>query len=239
MRHLWRAFLDLAFPRACAICGRPPGLDARQLCWDCVADLPLITMPFCSVCGDPADGVTESDFVCGWCRDRPPPFERARSAVRFHGAIRDLLHAFKYQAAIHLTPDLSGLLEGCVRAHYGAEVFDAVCCVPLYPARERERGYNQARLLADDLARHRSLPFMPRLLRRIRSTGTQTRLSAPARAENVRGAFAVADPAWVRGRRLLLVDDVMTTGSTVAECARVLRSAGAWRVFVATIARGG
>ncbi len=239
MRQFWRSLLDLAFPRACASCGQPPGLDAGHLCWDCVAGLPLIAPPFCSVCGDPAEGVTEAEFVCGWCRDKTPPFERARSAVRYHGAIRDLLHAFKYQGAIHLAPDLGELLEGCVRAHYSDELLDAVCFVPLYPARERERGYNQSRLLAADLARRRGLPLMPRLLSRIRPTATQTRLSAPARAENVRGAFAVADPGWVRGRRLLLVDDVMTTGSTVGECARALRAAGAWRVFVATVARGG
>jgi ComF family protein len=162
----------------------------------------------------------------------------ARSAVRFRGGIKDVLHRFKYSAATHVSRDLAVLLQACVRAHYGHAFIDAVAYVPLHAAKQRERTYNQAGLLAADLARLMRRPLAERCLERTRDTATQTRLSARERARNVRGAFVVRHPAWVQGRHLLLVDDVMTTGATVAACSRVLKEAGAASVHVVTVARG-
>jgi ComF family protein len=170
--------------------------------------------------------------------DRAPAFDLARSAIRFRGAAPELLHRFKYGHATHLAADLAGLLDACARAHYADERFDAVTFVPLHPVKERERTYNQARLLAERLARRRRLLLAPGVLERTRATGTQTRLTMRERARNVAGAFAAVCPAWTRGRAFLLVDDVMTTGATVNEAARVLKSAGARRVCVVTVARG-
>ncbi len=110
--------------------------------------------------------------------------------------------------------------------------------VPLYPKRERERGFNQAGLLAEELSRGMGLPVLTRGMRRVRATATQTRLTAAQRVHNVRGVFAVSAPDRVRGARVVLVDDVMTTGATVNECARVLKAAGAAAVMVVTVARG-
>ena len=158
--------------------------------------------------------------------------------MRFRGVVPGLLHRFKYGAATHLVPDLGGWLEACVRTEYPRATFDVVAFVPLYPSRERQRTYNQAALLAGELARRLGLPVAARCLRRTRDTGTQTHLSARARAANVRGAFAAVQPAWIDGRRFLLVDDVMTTGSTLAEAAGVLMAAHAASVHVVTVARG-
>jgi ComF family protein len=198
----------------------------------------MVEPPFCARCGDPVEGAVAHAYVCSWCVDRAPHFDLARSAARYHGTLQAILQQFKYGAATHLRRDLAGLLQACVQTHYGREHFDAVAFVPLHHRKERERTYNQSRLLAGELARGLRLPVAWRCLVRSKATATQTRLSAADRAENVRNAFRVREPAWVEGRRLLLVDDVMTTGATVNECARMLKQAGAARVCVATVGRG-
>jgi ComF family protein len=152
--------------------------------------------------------------------------------------MKEAVHAFKYEKACHLAGDLGGLLVGCVQAHYSQISFDGVCYVPLHPRKGRERTFNQSRLLALDAARRLGLPTLHRSLARVRLTSTQTRLNVEERKANVRGAFSALMPEWTEGRRLLLVDDVMTTGATVAECSRVLKEAGATGVYVVTVARG-
>lgn len=198
----------------------------------------FVTEPFCEICGDPIEGLVEHVFHCSFCRRRRPPFDLARSAVRYRGSMRELLQAFKYGAATHLSVDLTGMLGACVDAHYSGIDFDAVTFVPLYPRRERDRTYNQARLLARGLARRLGVSVGEGCLCRIRATATQTALSAAERRSNVSGAFLARNSDWLDGRCMLLVDDVMTTGATVAECARVLREAGAAAVYVVTVARG-
>lgn len=230
--------LDLIWPRDCELCGARPGRTGHYVCWDCLSVLPLIQPPFCSVCGDPVEGAITRDYVCSLCVDRTPGFDQARSAVRFKGGIKDVLHRFKYANATHMTSDLSALLHACVTTHYAHEPFDAVGFVPLFPAKERSRTYNQAKLLAQHLARRMKLPLAGGCLQRIRETGTQTRLNMKARAENVAHAFQACCPQWIEGRHFLLVDDVMTTGATVSEISRELKAAGARRVCVVTVARG-
>lgn len=232
------ALLDLVWPRSCEGCGAAPGRTGHSLCWDCLASLPLIQKPFCSLCGDPVEGAITRDYVCSLCVDHRPGFDKARSALQFKGVMKDLLHKFKYERAIHLRHDLAVLLHACVRANYEGESFDAVTFVPLHPAKERARTYNQARLLADDLSRLMEVSVAPGCLVRLRETGTQTRLNMRERARNVAGAFAVPNSGWIEGRSILLVDDVMTTGATVSECSRALKEAGAVAVCVVTVARG-
>lgn len=234
----WGRLLDLLYPRACAGCGGALADDARHVCWDCRAALRVIGSPHCSWCGNPLEGRSDHAYVCYHCTQMQPAFDLARSAVRFEGVAADLIHRFKYGDALWLQDDLAELLEACVAVHYAGHPVDAVCCVPLYHARERHRGYNQARLLAGHLSRSLGKPLWPRVLARGRPTETQTHLTARDRLSNVKGAFRVRQPARVRGRRLLLVDDVMTTGATTSECARALKEAGVAAVYVVTLARG-
>ena len=133
--------------------------------------------------------------------------------------------------------DLCDLLQGSVQAHFTAAAIDVVLPVPLFPTRQRERTYNQAALLAEELARRIDRRFDEQSLVRIRQTETQTHFNAVKRRENMSGAFSVARPEWVRQRCVLLVDDVMTTGATLHECAKALKSAGASTVWALTIAR--
>ena len=171
------------------------------------------------------------------CRDHPPAFDQARAAGRFSGVLRELLHQFKYNRATWLCRDLVDLLHGCVLAYMAAEAVDVVAPVPLHRQKLRDRGYNQAALLAAALAPRLDRPCAADLLTRTRATPTQTRLHAAQRRKNVHNAFAVREMEWVRGRTILLVDDVMTTGATVQACARALKRAGAERVHVLVLAR--
>lgn len=236
--RLFRPLLDLLYPRRCPLCGMPGADEGAHVCWDCMARMPILQLPFCRVCGDPVEGMVDHEFSCSSCARRPPFFDRARSAARFRDGLRDCLHAFKYGGDTHLSRDLSRLMVACVNAQYEDVGFDAAVCVPLYPSRERDRSYNQAALLASHVAADLALEAFPRCLVRVRSTKTQTSLSASERRANVRNAFQIRYPGWVEGRRLLLVDDVMTTGATVNECSRILKKAGAASVYVVTVARG-
>jgi competence protein ComFC len=229
---------DWIYPRACLCCGGRIRERRSHICWDCRAGFPVITEPFCSICGDPADGRVEQRYSCSYCRRRAPYFTMARSAVRFRGPVRDAIHTLKYGATPCLGRDLAQWLVACHTAHFANRQLDAVICVPLYPARQRDRTYNQSALLARELARQIGIPAQLRCLRRTRPTATQISLNARQRRVNVEGAFAVRHPEWVQGRRLLLVDDVMTTGATCNEAARVLKDAGATDVCVITVARG-
>ena len=235
--ELLGALLDIAMPRHCAGCGSPMSDKPGHLCWDCLAQLPIIQPPYCAICGDPVDGAIEHEYACAWCTRRRPAFELARSAARYRGALKDILHRFKYSHATFVEDDLVSLLSGCARAHFPCSDVDVVTFVPLHRRKERERTYNQARLLASGLARELGKPMAACALR-VRSTSTQTHLTAEQRAANVKNAFLAREPAWLDGRTVLLVDDVMTTGATVNECARALKDGGAARVFVATVARG-
>jgi ComF family protein len=232
------ALLDLIWPRSCDICGGAPGQAGHYLCWDCQRELSLIQPPFCTLCGDPVEGAITRDYICSLCVDRRPAFDQARSVLRFKGGIKDVLHRFKYSNATHMATDLAALLHVCVSTHYAQEPFDAVSFVPLHPTKERARTYNQARLLAEHLAKRMDLPLAGGCLARTRETGTQTRLNMRARVQNVANAFAANCPEWIEGRNFLLVDDVMTTGATCGSLAKVLKDAGAARVCVVTVARG-
>lgn len=230
--------LDLIYPRRCAGCGQPAAGAPRHICWDCRSSFHFITERYCAVCGDPVDGMVEGPFRCSACASHPPHFDLARSAVRYRGPLKVALQAFKYRCAPGLRGDFVPLLEACIGTHYAACPLDAVASVPLHARRARERTYNQSHLLAAELAGRLRLPVAAECLRRTRPTPTQTHLTAAQRRRNVRGAFEVCNRRWVEGRSLLLVDDVMTTGATVDQCAKVLKDAGAARVYVATVARG-
>lgn len=237
MRLLSRA-LDFVYPRVCAACGERVHGTRTHMCWTCRSGLPVISAPFCRTCGDPVDGEVTHEYECSWCMRSPPAFDLARSTVRYRGAVRRILQAFKYEKVTGLDRDLVPLLTGAIHVHYADVFLDGVVAVPLHPLRERERTYNQAGLLAKGLARVLGLSAASHCLRRVRPTRTQTNLTARERRANVARAFEARNEDWIEGRRLLLVDDVMTTGATVDACAGVLKKAGAAGVYVLTVARG-
>jgi ComF family protein len=192
----------------------------------------------CECCGFGIESKVDHTFLCSRCRDDPPYFDKARVAGRFRGVLRDLLLNFKYNQGLWLCNDLVDVLHGCVTAYFEAATIDLVVPIPLAPIKQRSRSYNQAGELGRELARRLNRQFSHDALKRVRATATQTRLGASARVANMRGAFDINVPGWVRGRTVLLVDDVMTTGATLNEAARVLRANGATRVWATAVARG-
>jgi ComF family protein len=232
------AFTDILFPPLCHACQAfIPDAGELHLCPACLAGSPPIVTPLCTVCGLPFLTEGGSDHPCGGCLGDPPPFAAARAAVLFDGPVRELVHRFKYgNKVLHARP--LGLLAAD-RVSGPAKAFggDLIIPVPLHVKRLRQRGFNQAVLLGALLAKKWRVPMSRDNLCRTRWTEPQINLSAAERRDNVRGAFSLRDADGVRDRRIILVDDVYTTGSTVIECAGILRKGGAAAVFVVTVAR--
>ncbi|MBQ9726946.1 MAG: ComF family protein [Kiritimatiellae bacterium] len=235
------AALDLLFPPACELCGGP---SRGHLCEACRARiLPREARLCCRVCGkllieaDRAAGAT--DPLCAGCRKHPPAFTLARSAAAFHGPAGTLVRAVKYGGRTWIADVLAALAAQCFRDSFDGAAVDLAVPVPLHPARELARGFNQSALLAAGVARRLGVPMRTDLLRRVRETQTQTRMDRAGRRENMRGAFEAAPGAGARlaGKTVLVVDDVMTTGSTLDACAAALREAGAARVLALSAAR--
>ncbi len=180
----------------------------------------------------------EGEFTCANCAHRTLYFEAAVSAYRSRGVVRQIIHDFKYGRQVYLRHSITRWLRVAMNdERISAERFDVIAPVPLHPARQRERGFNQASLLAELLSKQVSVPWKL-LLERHRYTTTQTALDRAERIENLRNAFRLRKNIDVRRLRILLIDDVLTTGATLSECARVLKDAGATSVYAVTAARG-
>jgi ComF family protein len=235
-RKAGSALLSLLYPPHCANCQRDT-LPGVHVCGECARTAHRIRDPFCEKCSQPFDGAIESGFTCSNCLDRDFQFECAVAPFSSRGVVREYVHRLKYNKHMHLRHQLADwMVLGFEDRRLMRAQIDALVPVPLHSAREREREFNQARVLAELVSRRVNLP-MEDCLRRSRYTTSQTRLDREERMENLRGAFHVAHTPRVTGRHLILIDDIFTTGSTVDECARVLRAAGAASVRVLTVAR--
>ncbi|KAA0676794.1 ComF family protein [Roseomonas genomospecies 6] len=228
--------LDALLPPRCLCCG---GAVDRQggLCAACWTGLTFIAPPFCAGCGTPFDFALEGEHLCGACIAEPPVYARARAVLAYDDGSRPLVLGFKHGDRIHAADAYGAWL-----ARAGAELLaeaDLLAPVPLHRLRLFRRRYNQAALLARAAGRQAGCPVLPDLLIRRRATPSQGGLDRSGRRRNVKGAFAVRpglEPR-VAGKRIVLVDDVLTTGATLSECARVLLRAGAERVDALTLAR--
>ncbi len=231
--------LRLLWPSRCVVClSAPTAAGNPYICTPCWEQMPRLTAPWCPRCGRPfASGFALShspDHWCAACRDREPYFDRARAAVSYEGAAATAIRLLKYQRKIVLARSLGALLLPLLGE---MDKVDGVAPVPLHIHRLREREFNQALALAQVVCRAAGWPLWWDLLERIRPTAAQVGLEAAERRRNVRRAFTVRRPKQVEGKTVVLIDDVLTTGSTVNECARVLRRSGAAAVRVLTVAR--
>jgi ComF family protein len=230
-----RIALDLVLPPLCLVCRKPVG-DPGALCADCWSAVRFIGPPLCERCGLPFEH-EQASAVCGGCMAQPPVFARARAVMRYDEASKPLILRFKNADRVHAAPALARWM-----ARAGADLLaqsELIVPVPLHWRRLFRRRYNQSALLAKALTRQSGIPWAPDALRRLRPTPSQGGLTARERRLNVRGAFAVPRRrrALVAGRRVLLVDDVLTTGATLDAAARALRRAGAAHVDALAIAR--
>jgi ComF family protein len=249
MHRVWQAWrelgcrlVDVILPRHCYHCGQPMVSEEQGgFCGNCWGSIRLIEPPYCPCCGEPFQSpftLTYSPaYRCGACRATPPPFDHARAIGRYDGPLRQAIHLLKYRGKLHLQRPLLRLAIEHFDAHFPGTVFDAIISVPLHRARLMQREFNQAAVLAKGLAGHLNVPVLERLLVRVRSTRPQVELSGSERRQNVKQAFAVTNAAALEDRRVLVVDDVFTTGATLGEVARTLKVAGATQVDVFALAR--
>lgn len=234
---LWTTLVELFYPSHCVVCASAQG-TGRLLCDSCQSTTERIRPPFCETCSRPYEGAISRKFVCPNCEDHQFAFRYAVSPYRASGIVRELIHRMKYGGQFHLRRILADWLwEAFSDPRIRDEPCDAIVPIPLHPTRLRERGFNQACAIAEIVARRAGVSLLPCLERR-RYTETQTRFDRKDRMRNLREAFALRNSMPVSGKRLLLVDDVLTTGSTLHECALVLLAAGADSVRAVTVARG-
>ena len=234
--------LNLIYPDRCFVCSAP--LARRQDCGICSAcwnkALALkIKPPRCSSCGLPFQSFQdESEHLCGNCILHVPPYSGARSFGFYTAELSRLIQTLKFHGRRNTVELLAPLLAATLFANWSREDFDALVPVPLHPRRKRDRGYNQSELLARSLARQIQLACCEALVR-VHPTAPQVGLTDSQRHENVRNAFRCRNAGQIAGKRILLIDDVMTTGATVASAAQALLDGGAMRVSVLTVARAG
>jgi ComF family protein len=248
------------FPADCRICGNPlTNFSRLPVCHVCLESMQPMRVPSCAICGErlfsaaallsytgvPDPKLENNMPLCGPCRNEPPEFTRAAAYGSYDGALRELIHLLKYNGVKPAATVLGGMLARALlnfSAEFG-EVPPIAVPVPLYSSKLRSRGFNQSEAVARVALKHfrtarlQRLELNTRVLARVRQTQSQTGLTRAQRRENVRGAFSVLRPDEVAGRDVLLLDDVLTTGTTAGECARVLKQSGAERIFVATVAR--
>ncbi|SFN10340.1 ComF family protein [Thermodesulforhabdus norvegica] len=233
--------VEVLAPQPCPGCG-VFGHGRGGWCESCFENLPWFAGSFCRRCGRPLGlspgGLTPP--LCGDCFNEPP-FDNVRSACFYEGVVAELIVRFKYSRALYLLNPLGEILLEGFRRHFGNEAFHFITPVPLHRERLKERGYNQSALLAGFLAKRTGIPVNPKAVIRRRNTIPQVKLSGRERRNNLIGAFAVSERALeqIRGRSILLIDDVVTTGTTLVETAKVLKRAGAARVCGLTVARSG
>lgn len=225
-RSCWNQFLDLVLPPRCIDCRRL----GVWLCPECISRFPRVEAPVCARCG----GTVVTDGLCARCRTSPLQIECIRSVIYFEGTLREAVHLFKYSGRTVLAEPMGDLMAAYWRQN--PMPVDVVVPVPLHTARLRERGYNQAALLAREMARRAGLAVDAEVLVRQRATASQVDLDAQQRRENVRAAFRCSSDR-LAGQRVLLIDDVCTTGATLEACSVALSEGGVRSVQALTLAR--
>lgn len=236
VKKIAKNFVNLLYPIHCAICRKNlDPLDNFYVCTFCISMIKQNPKPYCESCGRSAQG---AKTICRECRKAPFHFERARSACLYEGVLKELLHLFKYKRRISLSNILSRLMIDFIKedGHF-LDGVDIITFVPLANKRLRERGFNQSEVLALGLAKEFGIP-MSDAIEKPRATKPQNELSRNERLVNLNGAFKMKNKIGLENLKILLVDDVMTTGATLNECSKTLLGSGAETVRCLTLARG-
>lgn len=237
MPSFWTKIIDLLLPPRCICCGKIVS-NANGLCADCFNNINFITKPYCAKCGHPFDEAPSSKkMLCGTCLSKKQtPFRLSRSAIRYDDASKNMILAFKFMDKTENAPVFAKWLKLA-----GADIFDEgvdlIIPIPLHFTRLIKRRYNQAALIATELGKLTHIKVDCTSVVRHKRTKPQVQFSGHARISNVKGAFSVKHPEKLKGKRIVLIDDVMTTGSTLKECALAMKKAGAKSVDTLTIAR--
>lgn len=227
MPSMLSSLLDLVFPHRCTFCD---SISTEPICRKCTDSVNFISPPLCNICGVPFKSDAIKSHTCGECLKDERHFRWARGVLLYNDATAKAIHRFKYGHDTTYSRSLGALM-----ADYPADGFDLIIPVPLHIKRLRERGFNQSLLLSMCVGKRRKITVDPFILKRTRWTEPQVNLSGKERKVNVKGAFEVHGD--VSGKRILIVDDVYTTGATANECSRVMKKSGAADVCILTLAR--
>jgi ComF family protein len=236
MRSFVEKLLQFFLPAQCHCCEKFLGEGEKGICADCLSQIHWLAPPFCSVCGTPFPSKEVENHPCGSCVTKEKYFTVARALGYYEGPLQEAIHRWEYQGRLSLTSFFGEGMAEALQRYWGGTSLDLLLPVPLHRQRLRERGFNQALLLVKDLSRRTGIPCDKRILQKKKPTLPQVNLSGPEREKGVRGAFQITEKEKLKGKSILLVDDVYTTGATVNECSKVLMAGGAERVDVLTLA---
>jgi ComF family protein len=238
LQRILAGLADIIFPPRCISCDKVLiSEENRHFCSDCYSQISFVRSPICMQCGIPFVSEDQNDHLCGECLTSKPGFSIARCVGRYETTLLHCIHQFKYREKIGYGKILGKLMAEYEYPMFKISDYSLIIPVPLHLKRLRERGFNQSVVLAREIAERFSLPIEFMMLKRHTYTEPQVNLGRKERESNVKGAFKVLDTGKISGEKIILVDDVYTTGSTVKECARVLMNCKAKDVAVLTLAR--
>ncbi len=234
MNRWLESLLTFIYPAKCRLCKMPMGVgQVHYLCDECWGQIECLAPPWCQICGVPHRNV-----VCADCRAQSPLYDRFRSIAFYEPTLREAIHLLKYDKKLILAKHLIHLIQAHLPADLSATDYDVLLPIPLHTRRYRERGFNQAERIAQGIEQVWKVPICTDILVRVKNTDPQSRMkSRQERMENIAGAFLVRSPDVICGQKLLLIDDIFTTGTTVNEALKVLRAANPTSVDVLTLAR--
>lgn len=230
---------DLIYPNNCLSCKNKIAAHSKEqfICKSCREKIEMNLPPFCSNCGRSLDRNNQEKNICPGCLNVKFNFDRAFSPCKYSGIIKTMIHEFKYTGHNYLGKNLGQILNNFIyKYNLPISHLDFIIPLPLHKTRLREREFNQAQILSEQIAKEFNKKILPKALTRIKATKTQTELSPEQRRQNVKNSFFVATPDLIKDKNLLLVDDVLTTGSTLSEAAKSLKVSGAKMVFAMTLA---
>ncbi|MDO8602233.1 MAG: ComF family protein [Candidatus Omnitrophota bacterium] len=230
--------INLLYPALCRACSKKINEFDRNICADCAKKIKERLPPFCLRCGRQFKGESELKAICADCKDETPYFDQAWSACHYEGALKSLIHDFKYKKITALSKDFADLIINFMKKYDIGKDSRIILSVPMHPGRLFRREVNHADILARAIGKDLGISYSGNALKKIKDTPPQSKLKREARMKNLRSSFSLKNSRIFRGKDILLVDDLFTTGSTVNECSRLLKDSGAGRIDVITLARG-
>lgn len=227
--------LNLLFPNKCIICDNYS--SSYELCNECWSNCSFITKPYCFICSHPFAYETDPKAICGACVATKPKYDRAIALLKYDHHSKKIIHKFKYQDQLHILNYLTNLM-----LNMGKELIeqsDIIIPVPMHKYKLLKRGYNQAALLAMNLAKITKLKYLPQALTKLENSTPQAGLKKEERAKNIKHSFELNEKftADLKGKNILLIDDVITTGATISECTKILKKAKPSKVYVLAVAK--
>lgn len=232
------ALINLLYPAVCRVCSKKIDEFGRNICGDCVKKIKERLPPFCVKCGRQLEGDPELTVACPDCRQCAPYFDKAWSACHYDDPLKGLIHDFKYKRISSLSTDFTALIIDFMKKYGVGKDCQMILSIPMHPNRLFKREINHSDILAQDLGEKLGIAYSINTLKKTKDTSFQSKLKREARIKNLQSSFALKNSSIVHNKNILLVDDLFTTGSTVNECSRLLKSSGARCVEVITLARG-